>query len=258
MSLNKEEAQATTLQFTTVYRGALALVYYFRETVVELYGRKASKVDPGAKGGYACVSTEHDGKVFRGRVDVPLANAKDAQDLLATLRHEVLGHYGLNTLEPGHKRALLDGIIAAQGEPLLKAYWADISRRYNTSSLDVRAEEVFALQCETLHVPSHLTHDLAEAGRQALHETCIAKTRRMSGDDLLCISYMVAERMRDRHLPQLTFPGVNEIARQEPVAVDAHALPPTLRQALTAAPSSGAPFAESSRNRAPARRAASP
>lgn len=258
MSLTKEEAQAITLQFTTVYRGALALVYYFRETVAELYGPKASGVDSTAKGGYACVSTEHNGKVYRGRVDVPLANAKDAQDLLATLRHEVLGHYGLNTLEPGHKRALLNGIIAAQSEPLLKTYWADVSRRYSASSLDVRAEEVFALQCESLHTPSLLTHELAGAGREALHETCLAKTRRMTADDLLCIAHLLAERMQDRQLAQLTFPGVNEIPRRETVVVGAHALPPTLRQALTTPASAVGPVVDHPGNRSPSRKAASP
>ncbi len=65
------------------------------------------------KGGYVPKETMHAGRAYRGRVDVPLQNVESAGDLLMTLRHEVLGHYGANTFAPGEKRALLDGLAAA-------------------------------------------------------------------------------------------------------------------------------------------------
>jgi len=34
-----------------------------------------------------------------------LQNVESAGDLLMTLRHEVLGHYGANTFAPGEKRS---------------------------------------------------------------------------------------------------------------------------------------------------------
>ncbi|MCR6679452.1 hypothetical protein NVV43_28785, partial [Escherichia marmotae] len=77
------------------------------------------------KGGYVPKETIHNGRAYRGRVDVPLANMDDAADLVLTLRHEVLGHYGANTFKPAEKRALLDGLTAAREEPSLKPRWED-------------------------------------------------------------------------------------------------------------------------------------
>ena len=107
MPITKAEAQGVTRAFVRDYPGALELAYKFREDAAELYGPRAAEVPADMKGGYVPKETLHAGRAYRGRVDVPLQNVESAGDLLMTLRHEVLGHYGANTFAPGEKRALL-------------------------------------------------------------------------------------------------------------------------------------------------------
>ena len=164
MPLTKNEAQGVARLFIRDYPGALELAYKFREDAAELYGPRAAEVPADMKGGYVPKETLHAGRAYRGRVDVPLQNVESAGDLLMTLRHEVLGHYGANTFAPGEKRALLDGLIAAREEPSLKPLWADIDDRYAGSSLDVRAEEVYSLYCEGVAPSHHVGTDQAQRG----------------------------------------------------------------------------------------------
>ena len=158
----------------------------------------------------------HNGRAYRGRVDVPLANMDDAADLVLTLRHEVLGHYGANTFKPAEKRALLDGLIAAREEPSLKPRWEEINRRYAGASMDVRAEEVWALHCESIAPGQHVGQaQVLERGRQSFMETCIARVRPMQVADLHNIVCMVAQGLHDRTRTQQTFPEINELFRRD-------------------------------------------
>ncbi|HDS1573321.1 TPA: DUF1738 domain-containing protein [Stenotrophomonas maltophilia] len=216
MPINQAEAQAVTLAFVRDYPGALELAYRFRENTGELYGPRAAEVPADLKGGYVPKETIHNGRAYRGRVDVPLANMDDAADLVLTLRHEVLGHYGANTFKPAEKRALLDGLIAAREEPSLKPRWEDINRRYAGASQDVRAEEVWALHCESIAPGQHVGQaHVQERGAQSFMETCIARVRPMQVGDLHNIVCMVAEGLHDRSRTQQTFPQINELFRRD-------------------------------------------
>uniref|UniRef100_UPI003F5D4FF8 zincin-like metallopeptidase domain-containing protein n=1 Tax=Xanthomonas oryzae TaxID=347 RepID=UPI003F5D4FF8 len=140
----------------------------------------------------------------------------DAADLVLTLRHEVLGHYGANTFKPAEKRALLDGLIAAREEPSLKPRWEDINRRYAGASQDVRAEEVWALHCESIAPGQHVGQaHVQERGAQSFMETCIARVRPMQVGDLHNIVCMVAEGLHDRSRTQQTLPQINELFRRD-------------------------------------------
>ena len=216
MPINQAEAQAVTLAFVRDYPGALELAYRFRDNTGELYGHRAAEVPADLKGGYVPKETIHNGRAYRGRVDVPLANMDDAADLVLTLRHEVLGHYGANTFKPAEKRALLDGLIAAREEPSLKPRWEDINRRYAGASMDVRAEEVWALHCESIAPGQHAGQaQVLERGQQSFMETCIARVRPMQVGDLHNIVCMVAEGLHDRSRTQQTFPQINELFRRD-------------------------------------------
>lgn len=216
MPITKAEAQGVTRAFVRDYPGALDLAYKFREDATELYGPRAAEVPADMKGGYVPKETMHGDRAFRGRVDVPLQNVESAGDLLMTLRHEVLGHYGANTFAPAEKRALLDGLAAARNEPTLKPLWDDVSRRYADQSLDVRAEEVFALHCEGIEPSQHQVADQAQRrGQQSFTETCVARVRPMQADDLHNIACMVAQGLRDRSRTQQNFPQFNELFRRD-------------------------------------------
>lgn len=216
MPITKAEAQGVTRAFVRDYPGALELAYKLREDVAELYGPRVAEVPADMKGGYVPKETMHAGRAYRGRVDVPLQNVESAGDLLMTLRHEVLGHYGANTFAPGEKRALLDGLGAARNEPTLKPLWDDVNRRYAGQSLDVRAEEVFALHCEGIEPSQHQVADqVQQRGQQSFTETCITRVRPMQADDLHNIVCMVAQGLRDCSRTQQNFPPFNELFRRD-------------------------------------------
>lgn len=217
MPMTKADAERVALLFLTDYPGALALAYKFRDNTVQLYGSRAGEVPQNMKGGYLPKETiAPNGHVYRGRVDVPLENIEDARDLLMTLRHEVLGHYGTNTFAPAEKRALLDGVIAGCEEPTLKLLWDDINARYAGTSLDMRAEEVIALQSEGIEPRHHVgNNQVPQQGQQSFKETCIARIRPMGTDDLHNIVCMVAQGLHDRTRTQQTFPEINELFRKD-------------------------------------------
>ena len=216
MPVTKAEAQSVARAFVRDYPGALELAYKFRKDTAELYGPQAAEVPADMKGGYLSKETMHAGRAYRGRVDVPLQKIESAGDLLMTPRHEVLGHYGANTFVPGEKRALLDGLTAARNEPTLKPLWDDVNRRYAGQSLDVRAEEVFALHCEGIEPSQHQIADqMRQRGQQSFTETCIARVRPMQADDPHNIVCMVAQGLRDRSRKQQNFPRFNELFRRD-------------------------------------------
>lgn len=66
------------------------------------------------------------------------ASIRDAADAWATIRHEVLGHYGLNTLRPEDKFELLKGIIQTRGEKALSEIFAFSStlEQYNLETMN--------------------------------------------------------------------------------------------------------------------------
>ncbi|MEC5509921.1 hypothetical protein P9911_029400 [Klebsiella oxytoca] len=224
MALSRSEAEHITRLFLRDYpRAAVDLAYMFRRNTTELYGPNASGASQSMKGGYLPkeIATS-DGRKFKGSVHICLENITDARDFLLTLRHEVLGHYGVNTFHPAEKRALLDGVIAGREEPTLKPFWEDINARYAGMSLDIRAEEVIALKAEDIS-PRHHHPELSEKakgqvqerGQQSLMETCIARIRPMKIDDLHNIICMVAEGLRDKTRMQQTFPEINELSRKK-------------------------------------------
>lgn len=209
MGISKGEAQGVAREFLRDYPGGLELAYIFRNNTAELYGPRASEVPADMKGGYVAQEiTAPSGRTYRGRVDVPLENVTDRQDLLVTLRHEVLGHFGVNTLQPHEKRALLDGVIAAREEPTLKTTWNDIDKLYADSSLDTRAEEVIAKKAESISADVIRGDDLKQKGQLSLKETCINQQRLMGVEDLENIMGMIAQGLHDRTRTQQTFPDL--------------------------------------------------
>lgn len=217
MPITEAEAKEITIAFVRDYPGAKALAYLFRDSLADLYGPNAHKVPAGMKGGYSPRPTSHGNRMLRGRIDVPLAHIENAADMLMTLRHEVLGHYGVNTFTATEKRALLDGLIVAREEPSLKPLWAYVNHHYAGESPDMRAEEVFALCCESITPSQHVGRpgQIQQRGAQSLMETCIARIRPMQRGDLYNIACMVAEGLHDRSRTQQNFPQINALFRKD-------------------------------------------
>lgn len=210
-------AHAVAVGFLSDYPGARALAYKFRKDVAELYPNRAD--EPALqrmKAAYWPVPTFHNGKMFSGRVDVVLEKVESREDFLASLRHEVLGHFGVNTFTPAEKRSLLDGIIAARDEPSMAPLWKQVERQYQQAPLDVKAEEVFALHCEGITPEQHKKSlDLVDEGQDAFRSTCITRERPMRYEDLQKISGMVAQGLHDKTRRQQTFTLPNQTFRKD-------------------------------------------
>ncbi|KZX57877.1 hypothetical protein A3709_19840 [Halioglobus sp. HI00S01] len=80
----------------------------------------------------------------RTEVAVACYNHSTAEALLRTLRHEVQGHYLINTLTPEQKANVLSQIIDMQSEPSMQPLWDEVSGAYADQGITVQAEEVFA------------------------------------------------------------------------------------------------------------------
>ncbi len=153
MAITIPEARALVIEFCCAYPVAARLTYCIRNTVEELYGDKGKGLDK-MRGGYTTGPRLHP-----GRCDLPCGNLKDAGDLTTTLRHEVIGHFGLNTFTASRKRVLLESIGAARQEPSMHDLWTrvDADPGYAGKSESIKAEEVFAFYCENIEPGHHCT-----------------------------------------------------------------------------------------------------
>lgn len=209
MAVTVLEAKDLVIGFCRTYPVAAQLAYYIRSTVEELYGDRGKGMD--MLGGYITGPGIHP-----GRCDIPSGEAKDADDFITTLRHEVIGHFGLNTFTGDDKKALLEGISASRSEPSMRGMWAVIDRHYAGQVEGIKAEEVFALYCGGIEPVQHVnTAQVHERGEQAFRETCIDRSRPMRIDDLDSITLMVAQGLHDRSRTQQNFPELNQQFRKD-------------------------------------------
>lgn len=117
------------------YNGNIPLDIRAVENMEKAYGPNISEDVRNAKGAY------HP----RARAAVfAAANLLHARDVRETFRHEILGHYGLNTFTPEDKKDLLQKIVDTRKSPSLKPAWDFIDRNYANEPESVKAEEVFA------------------------------------------------------------------------------------------------------------------
>ncbi len=105
------------------------------------------KSEPGGSRGGESSRERATGRVGKGE-----GGAREAQtgrvgakeDLIKTLRHELLGHYGTDTFTPENKRSLLQKLIDAKQQPWLAKEWGAANKGYKHLDEMGRAEEVFA------------------------------------------------------------------------------------------------------------------
>ncbi|WP_412058719.1 DUF5710 domain-containing protein [Bartonella sp. DGB2] len=220
--MDRVEAEAIVKLFLEDYPGGYKLAYKIRKNTDELYGRMAKEVPLDIKGGYISKHVEgNNGKVYQGRVDIVLDNTDSPEDLLLTLRHEVIGHYGANTFDPKEKKALLDSLIHNREEDTLKPLWDTVSKNYPHFSLQYQAEEVIALFAENIEPRHHIgKSEIHSMGQMSLYETCIKKSRPMTVYDLKNITLMVADGLHKRTRSQQTFPNINELLRRGDTDMD--------------------------------------
>ncbi len=168
--LSVDEASKVVDDFLKGYNGNIPVEPFIREKANEIYGPAIDEQGLGdkTKGAY------HPGKSI---VTVVSRNARDGvssdrgsngerslsedkgrvesgeggqsgekADLITTLRHELLGHYGTDTFTPENKQRLLQKLIDAKNEKWIAPVWQQIAGDsfYGTRSDLHQAEEVFA------------------------------------------------------------------------------------------------------------------
>jgi hypothetical protein len=139
--ISVDEAKKIADDFMSYYNGNIPLDLLIKNTQEQLYGKNATIEKEGIiKGAYHAKS---------GKLTLAAANLQGERDTVSTLRHEVLGHYGLNTFTPKDKRTLLWKIIQSKDHKSLKDAWTTVNELYVDKSELTKAEEVFALVAES-------------------------------------------------------------------------------------------------------------
>lgn len=168
--LSVDEASKVVDDFLKDYNGNIPVEPFIREKANEIYGPAIDEQGLGdkTKGAYhpgksivTVVSrnardgvssdrgsnrersfSEDQGRV--GSREVGRSGAK--ADLITTLRHELLGHYGTDTFTPENKQRLLQKLIEAKNEKWIAPVWKQIAGDsvYGKKSDLHQAEEVFA------------------------------------------------------------------------------------------------------------------
>ena len=195
MTLSVDDAKALVIEFCATYPVASTISYKLRATQEELYGPQATREAVGGiLGSFRPGSRQ---------ADFATSNFRNEDEFKETLRHEVLGHFGINTFNPAEKRAVLDGIIESRNEPGMSELWAEVAQLYPEADDSLKAEEVFAFACEAIEPQ---TRGNVIEGARSFRETCIERSRPMQIRDLINVTTMVAEGMRDRSRSQQNFP----------------------------------------------------
>jgi len=208
VAITVTEARELVIEFCRLYPMAARLGYRIRDTTEELYGDRGKGLD--MLGGYITGPGIHP-----GRCEIPCGNARNANDFIATLRHEVIGHFGINSFTRYQKNSLLESLIKAQLEPAVHNLWKQVGAHNANMSETMMAEEVFALYCEDIEPGHHINQkNVHQRGEQSFRETCIER-RLLQLDDLDNITLMVAEGLHDRTRTQQNFPELNKQFRQE-------------------------------------------
>lgn len=119
------------------YNGNIPLDIRAVENMEEAYGPNLTDDLRRAKGAYSP----------RAGVAVFAASNLDSQrDIRDTFRHEILGHYGLNTFTPEDKEAFLQRVSETRNSQnkVLNDLWSRIDQNYPELGESGKAEEVFA------------------------------------------------------------------------------------------------------------------
>ncbi|MFM2083217.1 MAG: hypothetical protein RLY95_35 [Pseudomonadota bacterium] len=143
MALTVEQAAKVVTDFLASYNGNITVGVRIGEKQEDIYGSQNSREIRREKidGGYSPRS-----HVFA----IAASNLDSEADARRLCRHELLGHYGLNTFKPSEKLALLDAVLETRQSPSLDHVWRWVDKHYPNFAAEPlkQAEEVFAFVAE--------------------------------------------------------------------------------------------------------------
>ncbi|MCB2261692.1 MAG: hypothetical protein LGR52_01935 [Candidatus Thiosymbion ectosymbiont of Robbea hypermnestra] len=187
MALSVDQGKILIIEFCAVYPGACQIRYKVRATQEEAF-HKAATIERLGRilGAYLPAS----------RIAAfATSNIHNENEFRRVARHEVLGHFGINTFTSKDKKKFLAALSEARSQPRLSALWEKIDRLYAYKSESEKAEEIFCFMCEGI-LPQRRTDELE--GQRAFREVVLECTRLMQFHDLKDIASMVAKGLQDR------------------------------------------------------------
>ncbi|GKW25993.1 hypothetical protein PEC311524_35870 [Pectobacterium carotovorum subsp. carotovorum] len=114
--LTVPETQRIADDFVREYNGNIPVDIRVYARQEDAYGPRATQENEGRiPGAYHAAG--------KGRIVLNAASIRNAADGRTTLRHEVLGHYGLNTFKSADKRLVIDAIIKTRKDPKYRSLW---------------------------------------------------------------------------------------------------------------------------------------
>lgn len=197
--LSVEAAQQIVDEFLAHYNGNIPVTPYIRERQEDIYGQAASRENFG----FSILGAYH---AQRGIFTIAASNLHSEEDARRTIRHELLGHYGLNTFKPAEKRALLDRILETRQEPSLKQIWDRVNADYPTVGDLFKAEEVFAYVAEEERSFFHQGWDKVRATLQKMLRGAGLSSRPLTLAELREEARLIAKGIQEGKRPQQTFP----------------------------------------------------
>jgi putative DNA primase/helicase len=199
MSISIEMAAQIIEEFCQSYPAAANIAYRVKNTPEELYGK-----DHGLSNGSSILGGFCPGEsaLHQGRCDFAVANVRDESTFRAVLRHEVIGHYAINTFEPEQKRRLINTILKSRNEPGIAELWDEVKKTYPDQPERIQAEEVYCFACEQFDAASAANTPQA---RIALSRA-LDGSLKINGVDLGRLVSQIAHRLKDSTTVQQTFP----------------------------------------------------
>jgi antirestriction protein ArdC len=213
--LTVDQVKKLVDDFREKYNGNVPLRIEVYEKQEDLYlGKSRESIGIKIEGGY---------HPSRGFIALFAANMDNEEAVARTLRHEVLGHYGLNTFKPDEKRDLLDRILETRQEPTLSHIWQRVDKNYAGQSELLKAEEVFAFVAEDERTFAEKGWDKVRASFQKALRASGLSDRPLTLPELREEALQVAKGIQLGQRPQHTFPAsddaqfrIQESATMEP------------------------------------------
>lgn len=201
--MSVEAVKKLVEEFDKNYRGNIPLRYIIADKQEDIYGVENSRENIGQR----WQGTYHPRENF---VSLIASNLDNEEAVRRTLRHEVLGHYGLNTFKPYEKRSFLFKVLDTRTEPSLKRHWQHVDKAYSELPELLKAEEVFAFVSEETDFYSKAWDKVRTGFQQLLRKTGLANET-LKDFELRDSARALASGIRKGRLLQQNFPGVNSL-----------------------------------------------
>lgn len=225
MAVTLKSAQSTIEEFNKSYPVAPYLYFCLRHKTADIYGEKVASW-ANIQAAYSPYIYPVDG--YKGRIDIILERTEDEPDLIKSLNHEILGHYGLNTFTPQEKKLFLNNVIKHKDE--LKPLWDYVERHYPNEPLYIQAEEVFCYVTEKITPDQHLGKNVRQIGEDNFRLINYFNLKPLTEENLKSIVLMVADGISDRSRVQQTFPTTDLTNSRPPVQIKPPVTPPPDRE----------------------------